>query len=525
MKRIVQYLATLVLALGLGMAQDARQTTLIYGGDWSDLITLDPQVSYEFSGGLITDNLYETLVKFEGTDLSNLKPGLAESWKVERGANAWTITFNLRKGVKFSSGNELTAKDVVYTFERALALKGPGSFLFTDIAALQPGATKAVSDYVVQVSLPKTSSPGTFLSILTFNIGGIVDSAEVQKNAKGNDYGKEWLTDHSAGSGPFRLVRWDRGSQVLLEANPNARNKPKLQRIIMREIKEATVLRTALESGEIDIAEGLTPEAVKALSGNPRFKILRADSLRLNYLGMNVKEGSPFANLKVREAVRYAINQDELVNGLVQGNGTKIQTIIPKGLLGYNPATPYKFDPARAKKLLAEAGYPNGLEFELLVSTGICGGGVPCADIAAKLQSDFAKAGLKANVKAIANAEVLRTYRAQNHQMVLVGWSPDFPDPDGNATPMADFAAKSLAWRNVWNNPTASKLANQASLETDPNKRAALYKLLTELVLREGPYAILYQPAVPIGMSAQVQGFVRSAIGTVRFENISKGQP
>lgn len=77
MKRVVQYLATLVLALGLGMAQDARQTTLIYGGDWSDLITLDPQVSYEFSGGLITDNLYETLVKFEGTDLSNLKPGLA----------------------------------------------------------------------------------------------------------------------------------------------------------------------------------------------------------------------------------------------------------------------------------------------------------------------------------------------------------------------------------------------------------------------------------------------------------------
>ena len=203
MKRVVQYLATLVFALGLGVAQDARQTTLIYGGDWSDLITLDPQVSYEFSGGLITDNLYETLVRFEGADLSTLKPGLAESWKVDRGANAWIITFNLRKGVKFSSGNELTAKDVVYTFERALALKGPGSFLFTDIAALQPGATKAVGDYVVQVSLPKTSSPGTFLSILTFNIGGIVDSAEVQKNAKNNDYGKEWLTDHSAGSGPF----------------------------------------------------------------------------------------------------------------------------------------------------------------------------------------------------------------------------------------------------------------------------------------------------------------------------------
>lgn len=160
----------------------------------------------------------------------------------------------------------------------------------------------------------------------------------MQKNAKGNDFGKEWLTNNSAGSGPFRLVRWDRGSQVLLEANPNARIKPKLQRVILREIKEPAVLRTALESGEIDIAEGLTPEALRALSNNPRFRTLKADSLRLNYLGMNVKEGSPFANKLVRDAVRYSINQDELVNGLVQGNGTKIQTLIPRACWATIPA-------------------------------------------------------------------------------------------------------------------------------------------------------------------------------------------
>ncbi len=423
MKFFKAWAIILAFSLGNTLAQDRTQT-LIYGGDWSDLITMDPQVSYEFSGGLVTDNLYETLVKYEGADLSTLKPGLAESWKVDRGRDTWDITFRLRRGSKFSSGNEVTAKDVVYTFERALAIKGPGSFLFTEIAQLKPGATKAVDNYTVVVSIPKTASPGSFLSILTFNIGGIVDSDTVQKNAKGNDFGKEWLTNNSAGSGPFRLVRWDRGSQVLLEANPNARIKPKLQRVILREIKEPAVLRTALESGEIDIAEGLTPGALRALANNPRFRTIKADSLRLNYLGMNVKEGSPFANKLVRDAVRYSINQDELVSGLVQGNGTKIQTFIPKGLLGYDPRTPYTFDPARARRLLAQAGYPNGLEFELLVSTGICGGGIPCADIAAKIQSDFAKSGLKANVKAIANAEVLRTYRAQNHQMVLVGWSP-----------------------------------------------------------------------------------------------------
>ncbi len=362
----------------------------------------------------------------------------------------------------------------------------------------------------MEVRLPKSASPQSFLSILTFTIGGVVDSEEAQRNAKGGDYGKDFLSSNSAGSGPYRLVRWDRGSQVILEANPYARTKPKIQRVILRYIQEPAVLRTALESGEIDIAEGLTPEALRAIAANPRFKVLRAETLRLQYLGMNMKAGSPFANPKVREAVRYAVNQDELIQGLLQGNALKIQTFIPKGLLGHNPATPYTYDPARARKLLAEAGYPQGLEFELLVSTGICGGGVPCPDVAAKLQADMAKAGLRARIRAIANAELLATYRAQNHQMVLAGWSPDFPDPDGNATPWADYGARSLAWRNSYQDEVAAKLARQAALEADTNKRKALYKVLTERVLHQGPTSSSTSPPSPSPSPARWRGSSRT---------------
>lgn len=516
-----RWLWWLVMALGLAWAQDRTQV-LVYGGDWTDLITLDPQVVYEFSGVMIADNLYETLVRFEGNDLSTLRPGLAESWKVERGTTDWILTFKLRRGSKFSTGREVTAKDVVFSFERALALKGPGSFLFTDIAQLKPGATKALDPYTVEVRIPKTASPQSFLSILTFTIGGIVDSEEAQRNAKGGDFGKDFLTNNSAGSGPYRLVRWERGNQVILEANPHARIKPKVPRVVLRYIQEPAVLRTALESGEIDIAEGLTPEAVRALAANPRFKVVRAETLRLQYLAMNLKAGSPFANPKVREAVRWAVNQDELIQGLLQGNAIKIQTFIPKGLLGHNPTAPYKYDPDRARRLLAEAGYPQGLEFELLASTGICGGGVPCPDVAAKVQADMAKAGLRARIRTIANAELLATYRAQNHQMVLAGWSPDFPDPDGNATPWADFAARSLAWRNSYNDEVAAKLARQAALEAEPEKRKALYKVLTEKVLREGPYVVLYQPAQPIGLSAKVEGFLKNPMMSVPLWLVSK---
>jgi len=317
-------------------------------------------------------------------------------------------------------------------------------------------------------------------------------------------------------------VRWDRGSQVILEANPYARVKPRVQRVIFRYIQEPAVLRTALESGEVDIAEGLTPEALRGLSGNPRFKVVRAETLRLQYLAMNMKEGSPFANPKVREAVRWAVNQDELIQGLLQGNAIKIQTLIPKGLLGYNPSTPYRYDPARAKRLLAEAGYPQGLDFELLASTGICGGGVPCADVAAKLQADMARAGLRARIRTIANAELLNTYRAQNHQMVLAGWSPDFPDPDGNATPWSDYNPRSWPWRNSYRDPVAATLARQAALETDAEKRKSLYKLLTEKVLREGPYVVLYQPAQPIGLSAKVEGFLKNPMMSAPLWLVSK---
>ncbi|MCL4455536.1 MAG: ABC transporter substrate-binding protein, partial [Deinococcus sp.] len=398
MKRLASWLTALLVVIfaGSGLAQD-RTSTLIYGGDWSDLITLDPGVSYEFTGGLVTDNLYETLVKFEGTDLSTLKPGLAEKWKVENLGTSWKVIFNLRKGAKFSTGREVTSKDVVYSFDRAIALKGPGSFLFTEVANIKQGSTKALDPYTVEVTLPKTASPQAFLNLLTFNIGGIVDSEEVKAHEVAGDFGKAWLTDHSAGSGPFVAVRWERNSQVVLEANPNARLKPKLSRIVMRYIQEPAAQRVALESGEIDIAENLTPEMLKAFSTNPKFKIYKSDNLRLRYLGMNSGEGSPFADPRVRQAVRYAVNQDEIINGLLLGAAKKVQTIIPAGLFGHNPSTYYKYDPALAKRLLAAAGYPNGFTFEFLVSTAVCDQ-VPCADLAAKIQSDLAKVGLKAEI-------------------------------------------------------------------------------------------------------------------------------
>jgi peptide/nickel transport system substrate-binding protein len=522
-RALIALAAGTIGALVSTQAQTSRTSTLVYGGNWTDLITLDPGVAYEFSGSLILDNVYETLVKFEGTDLSDVKPGLATSWNVrDAGADGWKITFRLRNNIKFSNGRAMTANDVVYTVDRAIQLKGPSEFLFTEVGGLKVGSTRAVNPTTVEFTLPKTASPSVFLNVLTFNIGGVVDSTELKARATNNDFGSGWLKTNSAGTGPFVVNRWDQNQQVVLDANPNSRLLPKLQRIILKYITEANAQKIALESGEIDIAEDLSPEMVKAKLTDSKFQVVRADTLRLQYLGMNSGPDSPFADNRIRQAVRYAIDQDGIVGDLLQGAGRKMQTIIPAGLLGANTSTPYKLDLEKARALMREAGKPNGFDADFMVFTGTCGGGVACADLGAKIQNDLGKIGIRLKIQQIVQSEGLKVYRAQKAQLILVQWSPDYPDPDGNATPLGDFNAKSLAWRNVWNNATASKLAQQAGLEPDPKKRAPIYKQLTDLIAQEGPYAVLFQPFAQVTMSNKVQGYVRNAQSTVRFEKISK---
>lgn len=521
-------LCTLALSLTaltatLAGAQSARQSTLVIGGDWSDLITADPGVSYEFSGTVVTNNLYDTLVAFEGNDLKTIRPRLAQSWTVTKLPDGGSrLTFKLKKA-QFSTGRPVTAADVVYSYDRVIELKTPSSFLFTDVANMKVGSTKAVDPQTVTIDIPKTANPNIVLALLTFNVGGVIDSTEAKAHAVDNDYGSKWLTDHSAGSGPFVLNRWDRSAQVVLDANPTAlRRSVNIKRVIMRYMLESAAQQSSLNSGDIDVAWDYTPDAFNAAKNNPKLKTLKTDTFQMAYLGMNSAADSPFADARVRQAVRYAIDQDGIIKNLLGGLGRKVQTIIPLGLVGSNPATPYKYDPAKAKELLAAAGKPDGFSVDFLVSTGSCSGGVPCADLAAKIQSDLAKVGIKANIKQMVNAELLKTYRAQKAPLVQVAWSPDYPDPDGNGTPLADYNAKSLAWRNAWQNDAASKLAQAAAIEPDQSKRVALYKQLTELMLQQGPYAILYQPYKPIVLSANVVGFVRNANGDVQFEKISK---
>jgi len=502
-------------------APSGAANTLVFDSNIDDLITLDPAVAYEFSGVLVVHNVYENLVQFVGADLSNLQPSLAESWEVNEAGDNWEVTFHLRDDVKFASGNPLTADDVVYSFQRVISLNKSPAFLFTDIAQIKTDSIKAADPKTVVVTMPKTASPQAFLSILTFTVGGIVDSKEVQAHVSGDDFGSGWLLDHSAGSGPYAVDHWQRDVEVLLKANPNYGGaQPPLSAVLVKHVPESANQQTELETGDADIAQNLSPEQIAAVKGKEGVATTTGNSLLLFYVGMNVAV-KPLDNVKVREALRTAVDYDGIINDLLSGNAKKVQNVIPAGLLGFNPDTPFQQEIEKAKALLKEAGQENGFTVEMLVPTGAGPGGVAWADLAAKLQSDWAQIGVTVDIKQVAQAELLGSYRAQKGQLVMILWGPDFPDPDANVGPFTDINAHSIAFRNSWDDPIAEQ-ARAAALITDPTERAAAYEAITDYVLHNGPYVILYQPTQLFGLRSNVQGFAWNPMGYADFWTISK---
>lgn len=501
-----------------------RANTLVFASDTTDLISLDPAVAYEFSGIQAEGSIYETLVSFTPGE-AGVKPLLAESWEIAQDGDMHVITFTLNPNATFASGNPVTAEDVVYSWGRAIDLNKSPAFLLIDVAKVTKENMAALDASTFQVKIPSDVSPQVFLSVITFTVAGVVEQAVVEANA-GDDMGSTWLNDNSAGSGPYVLSSWEREVAVTMDANNNYwGGAPAIQRVIMQNIIEAANRQAAIETGDADIVQDLSPEQKAALEGNPDVTLLTSPNTLLVYIGMNAM-AAPFDNPDVRQAVRYAINYDEVM-ALTGGDAQLVQEVIPAGFLGHTGNNPFSQDIDRAKELLAAAGYADGIEFDALVPADFPAGPIDYPTLATKIQADLAEAGMTMNLKQLQVSELLNIYRSEDSaakQMVFILWGPDYPDPDGNMTPFTNYAARSIAWRNGWDNPEAAALAAQAATAPTDDERVQLYAELTELIQNQGPYAILYQPTRTFAIRNNVQGFVFDPADTpaITFASISK---
>ncbi|BCM17026.1 ABC transporter substrate-binding protein [Mesorhizobium sp. J8] len=494
--------------------------TLVEGFAIDDIISMDPGEAFELSTAEVTGNTYDLLVRLDLSDTSKVKGDLAESWTVSD--DGLTYTFKLKPGMKFASGNPITAADVAYSFERAVKLDKSPAFIINQFGITGDNVTekaKAVDDTTFQFVVDKAYAPSFVLNCLSATVASVVDSKLVKEHVAAvtpsadykwdNDFGNAWLKTGYAGSGPYKLREWRANEAVVLERNDNYNGeKAKLARVIYRNMKESSAQRLALEAGDIDVARNLEPNDLDAIAKNADLTSTSAPKGTVYYISLNQKNPT-LAKPEVRQAFKYLVDYDALGATILKGIGEIHQSFLPKGDLGAVDDNPFKLDVAKAKELLAKAGVPDGFKVTMDVRTG-----QPTTGMAESIQQTLGQAGIKLEIIPGDGKQTLTKYRARNHDIYIGQWGQDYFDPNSNAQTFAsnpdnsdNAKIKTLAWRNAWDIPDLTKETDAALLEKDSAKRADMYKDLQQKILDTSPFVIIHQQLEVAGLRKNLQGF------------------
>ncbi|ASY57479.1 MULTISPECIES: ABC transporter substrate-binding protein [Sinorhizobium] len=536
--RLLTASAALALALGAALPAFAEtpKDTLVEGFAFDDIITMDPGEAFELSTAEVTSNTYSLLVRLDLNDTSKVVGDLAESWTVSD--DGLTYTFKLKQGMKFASGNPITAEDVAYSFERAVKLDKSPAFILTQFGLSGDNVTekaKAADEHTFVFTVDQPYAPSFVLNCLTATVASVVDKKLVLEHVKSveptkdykydNDFGNEWLKTGYAGSGPFKLREWRANEVVVLERNDNYYGEPaKLARVIYRHMKESSGQRLALEAGDIDVARNLEPGDYEAVGKNADLATTSAPKGTVYYISLNEKNET-LAKPEVQKAFKYLVDYDAIGATLIKGIGEIHQSFLPKDVLGALNENPYTFDVAKAKELLAKAGYPDGFTVTMDVRNT-----QPVTGIAESFQQTLGQAGVKLEIIPGDGKQTLTKYRARNHDMYIGQWGMDYFDPHSNADTFTNNpdnsdagTNKTLAWRNAWDVPELSKKTKEALLERDSAKRAEIYKELQKSVLDDSPFVIIFQQTEVAGLRGNLKGFkLGPSFDTNYVWNVSK---
>ncbi|ULJ74133.1 ABC transporter substrate-binding protein [Rhizobium gallicum] len=512
-------LSLLMLTAPAAFAETPKDT-LVEGFAIDDIISMDPGEAFEFSTAEMTTNTYSLLVRLDLNDTTKVKGDLAESWSVSD--DGLTYTFKLKPGLKFASGNPVTAEDVAWSFERAVKLDKSPAFILTQFGLTGDNVTekaKAADENTFVFTVDKAYAPSFVLNCLTATVASVVDKKLVMDHIKpmtpsaeykyDNDFGNEWLKTGYAGSGAYKLREWRANEVVVLERNDNYYgDKPKLNRVIYRYMKESAAQRLALEAGDIDIARNLEPGDLDAVSKNADLAVASAPKSTIYYVSLNLKN----ENLKkpeVQQAFKYLVDYDAISSTLIKGIGEIHQTFLPKGQLGALDENPFKLDVAKAKELLAKAGLADGFSVTMDVRNT-----QPVTGIAESMQQTLAQAGVKLEIIPGDGKQTLTKYRARTHDMYIGNWGSDYFDPNSNADTFtanpdnSDAGTnKTLAWRNTFETPELDKQTKAALLERDGAKRAAMYQDIQKKYLENSPFIFIFQQTEVAGYRKNLKDF------------------
>lgn len=519
MKRVGLWVGLGLLIVGLvavgrgGPAEAQAQKTLVIAIG-ADQTGMDPQTVQNNESGFVMSTIFDSLVNYKPGS-SEVGPGLAESWTVS--PDGKIFTFKLRRGVKFHDGTPMDAHTVAEDLDRAINPNNPcfvparkgvdtyDEFTFGSVKDNSVAKMTVVDDFTLRFTLPDPSAP--FLSSLAMIWQGIMSPAATkQYNC---DAGQ-----HPVGTGPFKFVEAVRNDHITVDANPNYwGGRPKVDRIIFRIVPESATRMLMLERNDAQILADIPPSDYARVQNNNALQLYKQAGLTILGVAMSNDLG-PFKDRRVRQAMNYAVDKDAINQGLYAGATTASQGM-PPVLWGYNKSVaPYPYDVAKAKALLAEAGFPNGFSTDMMVYANPRGyNPIGGAKLGEAVQSYLTKVGVNVKITQYEWGAYLARYRRQPWEgFAIAGWSGDNGDPDNFLGDLFEWdIANGRARTNNssrHHSPAFDRFIRDARRTTDQTKRAGLYEQANKLLHDDAPWIFMNHTNQVRAARANVKGFV-----------------
>ncbi len=501
--------AAIAVSAMIAVPMTRAQAEELRVGYTEDALTLDPANHRKRTTQTIIRNMYDGLVTRDPN--MNVVPQAAESWKA---IDATTYEVTLQKGITFHDGSPMTSEDVKYTFDRLTNDGAVGGQTSPRKSLVGPvKEVQIVDDRTVRFIL---SNPWPqFMAFMTLH--EIVSKKFVEK------VGADGMSTSAMGAGPFKLAKWRKGDSVIMERfdgyyggsqdlKPVA--KACSETVIFKFIPENASRVAALLSGDVHIINDLPPHSVKQVENNANTRVMTANGTRSTFMALNTQK-KPFNDVRVRRAVAHAINRQLIVDKILGGKATLINGILGPDAFGKNKNLPaYDFDVGRSKALLAEAGYPNGLDVTLDV-TG------KDKDTGEAVASLLTKAGIRTQVAVGESSQLTARFRTKGKpidgQMYLTSWGNGSLDPVGIFVPT--HRSNDRGNSSGYANPAVDKLLDAANTETDRKKRAALYSEAEAIVNKDLPNVYLWVAQDLYGVSNRLSGWQPSSDGRINLHD------
>jgi peptide/nickel transport system substrate-binding protein len=447
-------------------------------------------------------------------DFDNLKGALAESWEIDPDGKA--VTFHLRKGVMSHWGNELTADDVHYSWDRGYQLKSNRSFYYFFMKLKDPSAIKVIDKYTVRFQY---DAPSSIAAVMHSNLYlTINDSKACKANATADDpWAKNWIAKNGGGYGPYYVDTWQPGQQVIFKAHEGYwRGAPKIKTVIVREVPNSANRLALIQTGAVDIAQWLLPNELAQLKGNPDVALANFRSNFQVIYSMNTKK-PPFDNPKVREAFKWAFPYDAVLTSVFMGIAEPCKSIVPSVFPDTNETLyPYTTDLAKAKQLLADAGFPNGFSTDLTYNTEISWD----EQLAILTQTNLAKIGVTATLNKLPGGQYFDMEWGKNLTTYFFEDQPNVPAAEYALWAFSN--SKSRGDHTSFASAKLDELTDGALAELDPKKRQQMNYDAQKIVATEGAYVFIARPPYSLAMNPGIKGARWYPAEHIRWDELSK---